>query len=670
MAAKDRDISPSRRNNKLDFFLKRHLEESVYEKIRGYEVCIVVSETRQKVFQYVVLTDESVYLTEHPPKTIHKAVHLSDVVAIELVDDYANFLKSQNRESTQHIRIIYISRTVKKSQSKNQLFSPIHSNARRRSSVLCQEEAVSGESSWTRGLGTGKHLNEDCIRQQRGFSEKLNTGLKNLTDSTVFGKLDKDNETSRLSSTQVHRPLPQPPVKEYHHSTEPGPSLPNTVLVEQLPCTSHDCLRTKETPISFGLGNWSQVPNALSINFPDVPTTKLTLNPEQDKKRTKFTEEKESELHLYVLSMSSPLYLLLKSSWNNYMIQSTLMQDPDYTRRLSLSSSPGRSQKMHSLEETFNQLSSELLRGHSTLKQISLIQQELQTIACRNYTIKKLFWKSLELYPFLVRKLQEYLPKSQNIAAQHNKNLRVDELRLCVLIVQTLGVMLRETDTEPTRQAALNFKRGKSTSDLLVVLLSEPLIPKSSWLSGTKAPVPSAGSDKSEDVELQKVLTGYNDAATAVLFEIILTAHQVIFIEHMMKRLIKTVTPPLDTISPAQVLLLFQQFYILNTCIQYNTDLAAHIKNEYNEEFRYYIQSPAVEMMLPAHLAITKPTIRLIQEVLGFVFHKQKYVYTDARKKIRKAAYLHGKRGKTMKSIIHEKSNHVLKHCLYVYTLH
>uniref|UniRef100_A0A4W3HQ54 Uncharacterized protein n=1 Tax=Callorhinchus milii TaxID=7868 RepID=A0A4W3HQ54_CALMI len=451
---------------------------------------------------------------------------------------------------------------------------------------------------------------------------------------SVFGKLDKDNETSRLSSTQVHRPLPQPPVKEYHHSTEPGPSLPNTVLVEQLPCTSHDCLRTKETPISFGLGNWSQVPNALSINFPDVPTTKLTLNPEQDKKRTKFTEEKESELHLYVLSMSSPLYLLLKSSWNNYMIQSTLMQDPDYTRRLSLSSSPGRSQKMHSLEETFNQLSSELLRGHSTLKQISLIQQELQTIACRNYTIKKLFWKSLELYPFLVRKLQEYLPKSQNIAAQHNKNLRVDELRLCVLIVQTLGVMLRETDTEPTRQAALNFKRGKSTSDLLVVLLSEPLIPKSSWLSGTKAPVPSAGSDKSEDVELQKVLTGYNDAATAVLFEIILTAHQVIFIEHMMKRLIKTVTPPLDTISPAQVLLLFQQFYILNTCIQYNTDLAAHIKNEYNEEFR------------------------------------QKYVYTDARKKIRKAAYLHGKRGKTMKSIIHEKSNHVLKHCLYVYTLH
>eukprot|EP00061_Rhincodon_typus_P014012 g40765.t1 len=85
MARSELDIFPSKRHDKLDFFLKRHLEESVFNKIRMYEACIVVSERKnKKAFEYVILTDECIYLTQNPPKTIHEAVHLNDVVAIEL----------------------------------------------------------------------------------------------------------------------------------------------------------------------------------------------------------------------------------------------------------------------------------------------------------------------------------------------------------------------------------------------------------------------------------------------------------------------------------------------------------------------------------------------------------------------------------------------------------
>ncbi|KAG7225546.1 hypothetical protein INR49_004952 [Caranx melampygus] len=74
----------ARRNIKLDTFLKRNTEHSVYERIRAYEPCVVVSETVNKVYMHVVLSDELVYLTEYPPRTLTAAVGFRRVRDIEL----------------------------------------------------------------------------------------------------------------------------------------------------------------------------------------------------------------------------------------------------------------------------------------------------------------------------------------------------------------------------------------------------------------------------------------------------------------------------------------------------------------------------------------------------------------------------------------------------------
>lgn len=77
--------SLTKRSSKFDNFLKKNLDEHSYDKVRAYEACIVCSSKETKAFKYVVLSDEQLYLTENPPKTISVAVELSDIVNIELV---------------------------------------------------------------------------------------------------------------------------------------------------------------------------------------------------------------------------------------------------------------------------------------------------------------------------------------------------------------------------------------------------------------------------------------------------------------------------------------------------------------------------------------------------------------------------------------------------------
>jgi len=81
-----------KKNSKLESFLFRSLPEQKFERIRGYESCIVVSEKENKSFKYVILGDECLYLTENPPKCIQEAVPLADIIDVELVCNHSLFV--------------------------------------------------------------------------------------------------------------------------------------------------------------------------------------------------------------------------------------------------------------------------------------------------------------------------------------------------------------------------------------------------------------------------------------------------------------------------------------------------------------------------------------------------------------------------------------------------
>uniref|UniRef100_A0A673VMW9 Chromosome 12 open reading frame 56 n=1 Tax=Suricata suricatta TaxID=37032 RepID=A0A673VMW9_SURSU len=463
MAAPARSGFPAHTNSRLDAFLRRRLPPEVYDAIRAYEPCIVVSEWEKHTLKYVVLSDRLIYLTENPPKSIRRAVALRDVVAIDLIDDYPQFLSPPDRESNQHIRIIYSS-TV---------------------------------------------LNKECEKSK---------GVKKFS-------------------------FP------FHHATS-------------------------------------------------------------NKKKVK--EE-----------INGPVF------WRGPQ---------------SLNESSRRSEEKI---KHFSQLKSELFLKDNTLRKILYLITELKVAAQRNFILKRLFWKTSDLFYFLVNKLYEYLPESRDKSTLQNKSQRADELVACIEIIQTLGLMFRETETESSRLNTLATKKG-TLFNLLVILTSKPQIPKSCPVFDTQLVDDSTLVEMSFDAELQNLIKEYTDAATALLYEIFLVFQQgnlglgpaefaiswmmsflqsrppfITFVASIVEQVVKGLAASFQLLSPSQAILLYQQFYILRSCLQYSPTLAEYIRNDYREEFRYFIHMPALEKRLPLWYPITQPATQLFHEVLKLVEQKQ-----------------------------------------------
>uniref|UniRef100_A0A8C9D597 Chromosome 12 open reading frame 56 n=1 Tax=Panthera leo TaxID=9689 RepID=A0A8C9D597_PANLE len=458
MAGSARAGFPAHTNSRLDAFLRRRLPPEVYDAIRAYEPCIVVSDSEKHTFKYVVLSDRLIYLTENPPKSIRRAVALRDVVAIDLIDDYPQFLSPPDRETNQHIRIIYSSTVLKKECEKSKgvkKFSfPFHPS----------EEEINGPVFW-RGKEP-RSLNESSLRSE----EKI---------------------------------------------------------------------------------------------------------------------------------------------------------------------------------KLFSQLKSELFLKDNTLRKILCLITELKVAAQKNFILKRLFWKTSDLFYFLVNKLREYLPESRDKSTLQNRSQRADELVACIEIMQTLGLMFRETETESSRLKTLAAKKG-ALFNLLVILISEPQIPKSCPVFDIQLVADSTLVEMSFDAELQNLIKEYTETATALLYEIFLVFQQgnlglgpeefaiswmmsflqsrppfITFLASIVKQVVKGLGASFQLLSPSQAVLLYQQFYILKSCLRYSQTLAEYIRNDYREEFRYFIHMPALEKRLPLWYPITQPTTQLFHEVLKLVEQKQ-----------------------------------------------
>ncbi|EFB16707.1 hypothetical protein PANDA_008783, partial [Ailuropoda melanoleuca] len=461
MASPARSGFPAHTNSRLDAFLRRQLQPEVYDAIRAYEPCIVVSDSEKHTFKYVVLSDRLIYLTENPPKSIRRAVALRDVVAIDLIDDYPQFLSPPERETNQHIRIIHSSNVLKK----------------------------------------------ECEKSK---------GVKKF-------------------------PFP------FHHATS------------------------------------------------DNKKVKEEINP------SVFWRGKEP-------------------------------------RNLNESSLRSEEKIKH-----FSQLKSELFLKENTLRKILCLITELKVAAQKNFILKRLFWKTSDLFYFLVNKLHEYLPESRDKSTLQNKSQRADELVACIEIIQTLGLMFRETETESSRLNTLAAKKG-TLFNLLVILISEPQIPKSCPVFDIQLVADSTLVEMSFDAELQKLIVEYTDTATALLYEILLVFQQgnlglgstkfaiswmmsflqsrtpiITFVATIVKQVVKGLSASLQLLRPSQAVLLYQQFYILKSCLQHSKTLAECIRNDYTEEFRYFIHIPALEKRLPLWYPLTQPTIQLFHEVLKLV---------------------------------------------------
>ncbi|KAM4883209.1 uncharacterized protein C12orf56 homolog [Thomomys bottae] len=623
MASPARPGFPARTNSRLEAFLRRHLPPEVYDAIRAYEPCVVVSESEKHTSKYVVLSDRLIYLTENPPKSIRGVVAWRDVVAIDLIDDYPEFLRSPDRETNQHIRILYSSTVLKKECEKQKgvrkFLFPFH-NANANNKKVKEEN--SSPIYW-RGKES-RSLDESSLRyyQERNIPSK---------DSMLHPSSDLRQQS--LGDQAVFRTLPTPERTSSQCTAAPGKA------VSSLTCTTNP----EETQ---GFLDPSDLPSEVALKCYGIGDEFYFGNTLLALQNNSNPVKKELELHLYVISQTSSIFLHLKSSWNNYIIKATLLQDPVYASEYSAVT---ESQKPYRSEEKikhFRQLKSELFLEDNTLRKILCLITELKVAAQKNFILKRLFWKTSDLFYFLVNKLHEYLPESKDKNALQNKSQRADELAACIGIIQTLGLMFRETEIESSRLNTLAAKKG-TLFNLLVILISKPQIPKSCSLFDIQVD-DSTLVEMSFDAELQKLIWEYTDTATALLYEILLVFQQgnlglgstkfaiswmmsflqscptiITFVASIVKRVMKGLSASFQLLSPCQAVLLYQQFYILKSCLKYSKTLAEYISNDYSEEFRYFIHMPALEKRLPWCYPIAQPTTQLFHEVLKLIEQEQ-----------------------------------------------
>ena len=70
---------------KLDTFLRRNLSREDYERISTSVLCAFSSSEEKRKYRHAVLGHKCIYITDVPPKSHRIAVHLRDIVAVEIV---------------------------------------------------------------------------------------------------------------------------------------------------------------------------------------------------------------------------------------------------------------------------------------------------------------------------------------------------------------------------------------------------------------------------------------------------------------------------------------------------------------------------------------------------------------------------------------------------------
>ncbi|XP_078595529.1 uncharacterized protein C12orf56-like [Branchiostoma floridae x Branchiostoma japonicum] len=634
--------SPTGGNAKLDAFLRRSFDPRQYDRVLATHKCIV-----EKNFSFVILTDDCVYLTENPPRVIQPAVQLKDIVSIRLINDFPDFLGGDQQAETQHICIRHgvqpstpslppspstplrsphqLSVPDPFELSENSPSSKNEKKARRTSSKL----SVSFNEA---SLQAAKRESERGVPKKAKLSHSLPTSqLRNLT----LEKEEIEQKQQRVGSAgRESRPLPNPPpspnsTKNSNNSKRPLP------LPLGLDKGDHRQSSSLKAP---GRRGSSEVASASK-------TGSLRSLGSDSSDGSEDWDSWDGELHLYMLSAESPMLMQLRSAWNAHLIHATNNLTEDSPQSTSTAAGTGSKQ----LELLFQQLKRELLGDDSGIELVFSLLQELNTAAQRYFTLKKLFWKSGDLFQFLIKQLQKHLPGTTPVA-HGQRNNRADELELSIQVAETLCTMFRGTTVLPSRVIVLNATRGKHVRNLLEMLVCSP--------GGIRARSPrtqalrtSLNIQHPEDPEVQSLIRHYSEVATSVLFEIILIAHEagsgdsdsnvltltwvllvlenmqqsVSFINSLVASAMRLLSPstPLP-LSPSQAILVFQQFYLLSTFIQYGSSLANHIRDNFTEEFRYFITWPVVQEKLPMYYPISRPAQKLIRQVTIFVQQKHR----------------------------------------------
>eukprot|EP01137_Pigoraptor_chileana_P005829 Opistho-2@49431 len=543
-----------KRNHKVDSFFKRTLSPEQYSKIRFFEPCILVSKEESKVFRYVLLSGESLYLTEYPPKKLHGFLKLRDVIGLELVQELPEFLQSEVGQNVEHIRIYFKKkRWAQLADALSDSLPNVHLAA---AAKLDTEEAASPATARRRRYSQGRRysLNGDDAPDPKKLTKDLPAQIaEEPAPSPAGGFLAPPmlSGSSRSPSQQLLHGMHQ---RAQSEDSGMGNSF-SALSVADLGGLSQSSRQSSANNLFApginlnGSGHGSMMSVAPLMRTKSSSGLKAQDSVEKEKglssktspRQRRGREDDVSSVNIYTLSSDSKLLLHLESALQNCIMRLTEQLDMEYLAQAEAAKKTAG----HTEQQTmlFRQMASEILLSQTLEDSFDLIH-ELSVAGEHNMTVKKLFWETPDLYVHVLRQLALYLPSSPSGSGTppttprpttprggaqptsprgpkpSSEHCRADELEYALVILELLSNMMKEGEVVYARTLILTASRPCSLVDLLTCIVADPDRTKAGLSKGR------GGRPEEDTGEIDRLVREITDAALRLFFYLVTVTQQ------------------------------------------------------------------------------------------------------------------------------------------------
>ncbi|XP_068081885.1 uncharacterized protein C12orf56 [Anabrus simplex] len=598
----------SRRNPKLEIFLKRALPRALFDDIRGYERCVVKSMRSNLTFRYVVLTGKALLLVPYPLRSAEVAVCLGDILSIRVEHDFIGFLKEPERDKCQHIHIIH--KETNKSTGKEP-------------KVEHELEEVDEEEERKKGEEEEKDISP--IREN-----PLEETISAPGIGEEFRSLSLGVSVSRAST-------PKP-------SATGSPSHTERSISSLLRRVVTDRPRVPRSYSSMGANPDEPAPST-SLQ---IRSHSMLDRPRRSQRQ--FTEKPDvvglfcgtrADLHIYVLHENSAFLSNLRRCWSTQLLKRTLslsessplyppVSDVTQLTNVYLQFKKDIMDSSNALEKTFHFLG-ELLQGLKTRPEL-----------------KEIFWKDYQLYHYLVRRLHGYVKKSRRsrmgMAETKMEELHFliqvqeEELEFVVMVLEVILASLRDTDNLDVKLKILRLEH--QIRKLVAVIVAPP------WLEGlflntcTRmledfTEFSSSAWKNLPEAELIRLTADVTNIVSGILFEVLVSLEQLAqnnsnmkmghvfkdislecYIRRAVTQLLGFLIPTQgESLTPDATVIVYQHLYVLHRLMDNIPEVLRYVQDHYMEEFRYYVKWSRVN----PRILETYPVKRILEPIVDTV---------------------------------------------------
>uniref|UniRef100_T1IMU9 Uncharacterized protein n=1 Tax=Strigamia maritima TaxID=126957 RepID=T1IMU9_STRMM len=272
-------------------------------------------------------------------------------------------------------------------------------------------------------------------------------------------------------------------------------------------------------------------------------------------------EVKMEEINLYILNPNSKFVSNLLLIWDTKLITSTLtLEDDVISNQLPF-------QKNEKIEKLFKELSEELLENEKNREEEFFhLLQELFSSLKKYHILRMLFWKNPKLVQLLTSCLTHFL----------------------------LGTNPKEEKLENREDELEN----KHINDIIEITLTIPKLP-TQYLNTTK-----------------RMLNDYCEFSSNVWNNLPEAEDQ--FIPRSFTQLLTILTKE-EYYKPNEVILLYKYLSFLKFLMSKSETLKCRIVNDYNEEFRYFVNPGLILTKIINYCPLKRTIQKLIEDVNYFI---------------------------------------------------